>query len=204
MKKGDKGLVIQKKNRPIFLMKQNRLMLPKHQIPSRSTWNVCNVKESKINECCQNHSYFCESTGYNHLLLEKKKKFSNCSNVFFPKAHIFKPTLSAMGVIMLSSQKILQTNLKCVKWWYQNEAFYLIALFFFFFLNWSYFAFVLRNCAKYFPSLLPSLAVTCARGTMCSATLSSRTLHWWTFLSMYSTQNNYPILQGRAFLIFWF
>lgn len=55
-------------------MKQNRLMLPKHQIPSRSTWNVCNVKESKINECCQNHSYFCESTGYNHLLLEKKKK----------------------------------------------------------------------------------------------------------------------------------
>lgn len=133
MKKGDKGLVIQKKNKPIFLMKQNRLMLPKHQIPSRSTWNVCNVKESKINECCQNHSYFCESTGYNHLLLEKKKKkFSNCSNVFFPKAHIFKPTLSAMGVIMLSSQKILQTNLKCVKWWYQNEAFYLIALFFFF------------------------------------------------------------------------
>lgn len=70
-----------------------------------------------------------------YYLKKKKKKFSNCSNVFFPKAHIFKPTLSAMGVIMLSSQKILQTNLKCVKWWYQNEAFYLIALIFFFFLN---------------------------------------------------------------------
>lgn len=185
-------------------MKQNRLMLPKHQIPSRSTWNVCNVKESKINECCQNHSYFSESTGYNHLLLEKKKKkVFKLFKCLFSKSTHFQTNAFCYGSYNAFITENITDKFKMCKVVVSEWSILSHCSNFFFFLNWSYFAFVLRNCTKYFPSLLPSLAVTCARGTMCSATLSSKTLHWWTFLSMYSTQNNYPILQGRAFLIFW-